>query len=47
MNEGEDEVEEGERESESDGDEDEGDEESYEGVSGGPRDNRPFILLED
>ena len=47
VNEGEDEVEEGERESESDGDEDEGDEESYEGVSGGPRDNRPFILLED
>ena len=45
--EGEDKVEEGERESESDGDEDEGDEESYEGVSGGPRDNRPFILLED
>ena len=47
VNEGEDEVEEGERESESDGDEDEGDEESYEGVSGGPGDNRPFILLED
>ena len=47
VNEGEDEVEEGERESESDGDEDEGDEESYEGVSGGRRDNRPFILLKD
>ena len=47
VNKGKDEVEEGERESGSDGDEDEGDEESYEGTSGGPRDNRPFILPED
>ena len=45
--EGEDEVEEGEKESGSDGDEDDGDEESCEGTSGGPRDNRPFILPED
>ena len=47
MDEGENEVEEGERENGSDGDEDNDDEESYEGTSGGPRDNRPFILLED
>ena len=47
MDEGENEVEEGERESGSDGDEDNDDEESYEGTSGGPRDNRPFILLKD
>ena len=47
MNKGKDEVEEGERESGSDRDEDEGDEESYEGTSGGPGDNRPFILPED
>ena len=47
MNEGEDEVEEGERESESDRDEDEGDKKSYEGASGSPGDNRPFILPED
>ena len=47
MDEREDEVEEGERESGSDGDKDEGDEESYEGTSRGPGDNRPFILPED
>ena len=47
VDEGEDEVEEGERESGSDGDEDEGDEESCEGTSVGPGDNRPFILPED
>ena len=29
------------------GDEDEGDEESYEGTSGGPGDKRPFILPKD
>ena len=37
-------VDEDEGEEGSDGDEDEGDEESYEGTSGGPRENRPFIL---
>ena len=47
MDEGKDEVEERERESGSDGDEDDGDEESCEGTSGGPGDNRPFILSED
>ena len=47
VDEREDEVEEGERESGSDGDKDEGDEESYEGTSRGPGDNRPFILPED
>ena len=47
VDEGEDEVEEGERESGSDRDEDDGDKESCEGTSGGPRDNRPFILPED
>ena len=47
VDEGEDEVEEGERESGSDGSEDEGDEESCEGTSVGPGDNRPFILPED
>ena len=47
VDEGKDKVEEGERESGSDGDEDDGDEESYEGTSGGPGDNRPFILPED
>ena len=47
MNEEGDEVEEGEWERESDGDEDDGDEESYEGTSGGLGDNRPFILLEN
>ena len=40
-------VEDGERESGSDREEDDGDEESYEGTSRGPRDNRPFILPED
>ena len=45
--EGEDEVEEGEKKSGSDGDEDDGDEESCEGTSGVPGDNRPFILPED
>ena len=47
VDEREDEVEEGERESGSDGEGDNGDEESCEGTSGGPRDNHPFILLED
>ena len=47
MDEGENEVKKGERESGSDGDEDNDDEESYEGTSGGPGDNRPFILLRD
>ena len=47
VNEGEDEVEEGERKNGSDGDEDKGDEESCEGTSRGPGDNRPFILPED
>ena len=42
VNEDEDEVEEGKRES--DEDDDDGDEESYEGTSGSPRGNRPFIL---
>ena len=45
--EGEDEVEEGEKKSGSEGDEDDSDEESYEGTSGVPGDNRPFILPED
>jgi len=47
VDEGEDEVEGGEKESGSDGDEDEGDEEFCEGTSGGPGDNRLFILPED
>ena len=41
----EDKVEEGERES--DGDDNDGDEESYEGTSGSPGGNRPFILPEN
>ena len=42
-----DKVEDGEGESGSDREEDDGNEESCEGTSRGPRDNRPFILPED
>ena len=47
VNEDEEEVEEGEGERGSDGDDDDGDKESYEGTSGSPGGNSPFILPED